>query len=392
MGSSLPTLLIFHPYDELYGSDRMVAAVVRAVRECYHCVVILPADGPLADLIRAAGADVQFLATPVVRKALLAPVPFVEFAARLPSTVVEVLRLIRRIRPTICYVNTIAIPVVLLACRLSGVRTVCHTHEAENGIGRALEIALTAPLFLAHDIVAISRTAAQFTCRRFPALRKRVTVVYNCVALPDRVVPLARELPTPLRMVLLGRWSERKGTDVAIVATALLRDRGIDVTLDVVGGIFPGYEWFEEKIRAQSAELGLAEVVRFVPFTPDPASTYESADVVLVPSRSEPFGLVAVEAMVRGRVVVAADVDGLSEVMEGASANWRFEPGSAESLAAGVAACVRDWPASLVEAQAARDRIGARFGEATFARRLLDLLDGADASAAAGLARDVSSR
>lgn len=392
MHSPRPTLLIFHPYDELYGSDRMVATVVRAVQERYRCVVVLPADGPLADLVRDEGADVRFLLMPVVRKALLAPAALFRFVVRSPGTVVRLLRLIREIRPAICYVNTIAIPVVLLACRLSGARTVCHTHEAENGLGRLLEIALTAPLFLAHDIVAISRTAARFTCCRFPALLKRTTVVYNCVPIPERVVPLAPELPKPVRMVLLGRWSERKGTDLAIAAAALLRDRGIDATLDVVGGIFPGYEWFEEKIRAQSSELGLAGVVRFVPFVPDPGPTYESADIVLVPSRSEPFGLVAAEGMSRSRVVVAADVDGLSEIMEGASANWTFEPGSADGLASSIEACVRDWPASLVEAHAARGRIEARFGEATFARRLLDLLDGSGAAVSAVPARDVSPR
>lgn len=391
MDSSLPTLLIFHPYDELYGSDRMVATVVRAVKDHYRCVVVLPADGLLADLVRDAGADVRFLPMPVVRKALLAPAAFLKFAVRVPGAIVKVLRLIRQIRPATCYVNTIAIPVVLLACRLSGVRTVCHTHEAENGIGRVLEIALTAPLFLSHDIVAISRTAAEFTCRRFPALLGRITVVYNCVSIPDRVVPLPQERPTPARMVLLGRWSERKGTDLAIAAAGLLKDQGVDVTLDVVGGIFPGYEWFEEKIRAQVAELGLGDTVALLPFTTDPAPVYESADVVLVPSRSEPFGLVAVEGMARARVVVAADVDGLSEIMEDAPVNWTFEPGSAEALAASIAACLRDWPASLVEAQAARDRVEARFGEAAFARQLVGVLEGRDAAASAVLARDISS-
>ncbi|MEP6658366.1 MAG: glycosyltransferase [Acidimicrobiales bacterium] len=121
----------------------------------------------------------------------------------------------------------------------------------------------------------------------------------------------------PDRKVLLfvGRIQPLKGLDVAIRALA-----HIDKAMLLVVGGASGVEGDSEvtRIRALIQELGVVDRVRFV--APQPhhllSSYYRAADVCLVPSRSESFGLVALEAAACGTPVVAAAVGGLRTIVD----------------------------------------------------------------------------
>ena len=118
-------------------------------------------------------------------------------------------------------------------------------------------------------------------------------------------------------LLFVGRIQPLKGVDVAVRALAEL-DRP-DAVLVIVGGA-SGVAGAEEveKVGALVDELGLGERVRFVPPQPHHllSSYYRAADVVLVPSRSESFGLVALEAAACGTPVVASAVGGLLTLVD----------------------------------------------------------------------------
>ena len=63
------------------------------------------------------------------------------------------------------------------------------------------------------------------------------------------------------------------------------------------GTTFPGYEWFEQRLRERAARPDLAGHVRFAGYLHPTWPALADADVVLVPSRVEPFGNTAVEAL-----------------------------------------------------------------------------------------------
>jgi D-inositol-3-phosphate glycosyltransferase len=118
-------------------------------------------------------------------------------------------------------------------------------------------------------------------------------------------------------LLFVGRIQPLKGVDVAIRALAELEDSSS--TLVVVGGP-SGPSGATESGRLQTIvdELGLAERVRFLPPQPHDslADFYRAADVCVVPSRSESFGLVALEAAACGTPVVAAAVGGLRSLVD----------------------------------------------------------------------------
>jgi D-inositol-3-phosphate glycosyltransferase len=129
----------------------------------------------------------------------------------------------------------------------------------------------------------------------------------------------ALSLPTvPPMLLFVGRIQPLKGLDVAVTALASLT-RHPDAFLVAVGGPSgPNGQAELTRIRALASDLGIAERVRFVPPQRHEllSTYYRAADVCLVPSRSESFGLVALEAAACGTPVVASAVGGLTTLVE----------------------------------------------------------------------------
>lgn len=129
-----------------------------------------------------------------------------------------------------------------------------------------------------------------------------------------RALGLDLHAPT---MLFVGRIQPLKGLDVAIGALAELGRP--DVSLVVVGGP-SGRTGDAElaRVHGLAETLGVADQIRWVPPQPHHllSSWYRAADLVLVPSRSESFGLVALEAAACGVPVVAAAVGGLRTLID----------------------------------------------------------------------------
>ena len=118
-------------------------------------------------------------------------------------------------------------------------------------------------------------------------------------------------------ILFVGRIQPLKGLGLAVRCLAELEDP--DVTLLIVGGP-SGVDGEAElaRTRALVEQLGVEDRVRFVPpqSHADLARYYRAVDVCLVPSHSESFGLVALEAAACGTPVVAAAVGGLSSLVD----------------------------------------------------------------------------
>ena len=113
-------------------------------------------------------------------------------------------------------------------------------------------------------------------------------------------------------LLFVGRLVSVKGADLAIEALRRLRERGVETTLTICGD---GPE--RDALERQARKAGLGEVVTFKGWTePDELAThYRRGKLLLVPSRYEPFGIVALEAIASGCPVVAAETGGLPEAV-----------------------------------------------------------------------------
>ncbi len=145
-------------------------------------------------------------------------------------------------------------------------------------------------------------------------------------------------------LLFVGRIQPLKGADVAVRTLAELSRRR-DAHLVIVGGP-SGPRGLEHLsfISELVQDLGLRERVRFVDPQPHEllSTHYRAADVCVVPSRSESFGLVALEAAACGTPVVASAVGGLTTLVEDGRTGYLVDEPSPDAFARAVSQVIED--------------------------------------------------
>ena len=182
-------------------------------------------------------------------------------------------------------------------------------------------------------LVANTAEEAEQLVELYGADRSRVDVVPPGVDL-EVFVPGRRSLArvelgiadTDDVILFVGRIQPLKAPDVLLGAVAKLVEGDLDrrnrTMVVVVGGPSGAGTAEPEQLQKMAVELGISDLVRFSPALPQTelARWYQAADVTVVPSYSESFGLVAIESQACGTPVVAASVGGLrTAVSEGES-------------------------------------------------------------------------
>lgn len=364
-----------NPSADLYGSDRMMLETVRGLREVGWTVVVAASQpGPLVTELLAAGATVEICPAPVVRRSNLSPRGMLQLGAQVLRGVPAMVRLLRRVKPDVVYVNTVTIPFWLVLTRLLRVPSAIHIHEAEGSASAVARYGLTVPSRLADRVICNSATSLEVAARS-GGRRSRMQVILNGVAGPDTVEPPRESVPDP-RLLFIGRLSPRKGVDVAVRALAALRVDGSPVSLDLVGAVFPGYEWYETELHDLVRNEGLEDVVRFHGFTPDVWPHLRHADVVLVPSRAEEsFGNTVVEAALSARPVVVSDHTGLREAASHLEAAVAVPADRPEVVADAVRGLLKDWPQTRAKALRDADESVRRYAPAGYRRAVSAVLE-----------------
>ncbi len=137
-------------------------------------------------------------------------------------------------------------------------------------------------------------------------------------------------------LLFVGRIQPLKGVDVAVRTLAAVANAHPDARLAVVGGPSGprGADELERTVALVHG-LGLDDRVFFVPPRPHEllSTYYRAADVCLVPSRSESFGLVALEAAACGTPVVASDVGGLRTLVDHGRTGYLVDRSDPEAFA-----------------------------------------------------------
>jgi D-inositol-3-phosphate glycosyltransferase len=172
----------------------------------------------------------------------------------------------------------------------------------------------------ADRLLVLTCGEARLLHRSYGISGQRLTVVPAGVDL-DLFRP--RELPAPStrdpELLFVGRLQPLKGPDIAVRILAEVRRSRPTARLRIIGGTSGtgAGATGPEELRDLAASLGVADAVTIEPAVDqcDLVARYHAADVVIVPSRSETFGLVALEAQACGIPVVAAAVAGLEAVV-----------------------------------------------------------------------------
>ncbi|MEW5700810.1 MAG: glycosyltransferase family 4 protein [Candidatus Zixiibacteriota bacterium] len=179
---------------------------------------------------------------------------------------------------------------------------------------------------------------------QFPWLRGKTTVIPNGIAPippPDieriRAARMALDLPTDELIILYaGRLLAVKGVDILIRAYAALVPPFPGSRLVLVGD---GGD--RERFQRLVVDAGIEGHVEFRGYTTDPAAYLDACDLLALASRSETFGFVLLEAMQRGKAIVATRVGAVSEVVTDECA-LLVPPENHQSLSEAIGALLSD--------------------------------------------------
>ena len=132
-----------------------------------------------------------------------------------------------------------------------------------------------------------------------------------------------------LKIGVVSRLEHIKGMDMIIPAFAKIHRDFPEIELIIVGD-----GSLRESMEAEASSLGLSDSVSFAGRQPQDRlqDFYDKIDILLMPSRSEGFGLTAVEGMARGCVLVAADTGGLPEVVRDGKDGYLHIPEDIQDL------------------------------------------------------------
>lgn len=329
-------LLVVSSYlPNLGGLQSVTSALAQALVEQGHDVSVLaqryPRDLDARETIN--GVVVRRLLFLVPRWSQLRQRRFDLFLAGLfyfPVTLFRLISLLRRERPDVVNLHFVGVPApfLLAAHALKPFKYVVSLHGDDvQGLSRGTAFdrwVFRQTLRRANAVTACSQDLLNQALKVDDTFAAKSQVIVNGITLPQAE-------PIQVQDVVLGvgRLMPKKGFDVLLNALKRLKERGKAVRLVLIGD---GPE--RQALEICAEKLALASSVEFRGAQTRDAvyDAMRASKLVVVPSRQEPFGLVALEAMALGKPLVASRVGGLIDVLDGADAEL-VPPDDAAALA-----------------------------------------------------------
>ena len=239
----------------------------------------------------------------------------------------------RRECPDIAHVQYMApgaIPILLL--RLLGVKQIVATTHTAADIYPSLRLVHFIQRHCVRAFTCITERAersffgtSQLYDEHTLLKKRNHFTIYNTLSRSFTNLPQQRNNTQPATLGVVSRLEPIKGMDLVIPAFAEVRKAHPDVRLLIVGE-----GSLRQEMQKQAEVLQVQEVIEWAGRQPQEAlpQWYQRMDIVLMPSRSEGFGLTAIEAMACGCVVIAAHTGGLPEVVRDGEVGLLHEPES----------------------------------------------------------------
>ena len=178
--------------------------------------------------------------------------------------------------------------------------------------------------------------------------KNKTNVIYNGLSLDSFIgeldIKAKWNIPSNhIVFVAAGRLTRQKGFDLLIEAIRQMSKKEIEFTVLIAG---TGKE--HSALKAQIKKAKLVSKVKLIGFQNNLASILKSADYILMPSRQEGMPNVVMEGMALGKLVLAANVNGVPELMSHLKTGYIFKPFQVESIKRAVQFALNNYGSQLV--------------------------------------------
>ena len=331
-------ILIIHQSAELYGSDKTLLIFLQNInKNNFFTVVVLPNDGPLKAELEKIG--IKVVITPVLKlyRDIFTFKNGIKFIKESFKSISVVNNLHKEHNFDIVYSNTLAVLLGALFSLKKQIKHIWHVHEI---IEHPKTIAWLFPKLLyyfSNTIICNSEATKKNIVKREKRNLNKTIVVHNGILFSEISNHLKKSdfgfSENDIIITLVGRISRLKGHNWLLQTFNEYFKNNNSIKLLFVGSPVPNQEHYLFNIEDYIKLNNLSKLVKIIPFTLDLDGIWSITDIAVMPStEKESFGLVAAEAMMAKKPVVAANHGGLMEIVVDNETGYLIEPNSKEAF------------------------------------------------------------
>lgn len=325
-------ILFIHQSAELYGSDKTLLIFLKnCSNKNIFPVVIIPSEGLLKKELEDIGVLVYVIPVLKLYRDLFKVKNLINFAKDFFISIRELRKLNKKYNFDLIYSNTLAVLLGSVFSKLYNIKHVWHVHEI---IEKPKIIAWIYPKLLyytANCVICNSKATAKNLTSRQKKLSKKISIVYNGIDLtvkpPKSETKRLGFKESDTVLGVIGRISKLKGHLWLLKTFNQYFKEKTDLKLLIVGSPVPNQENYLIEVKKFISKNNLSNNVKILPFTKDLNNVWKTLDILIVPSiEKESFGMVALEAMLNKKPVIASNHGGLKEIVVNNVTGYLVEP------------------------------------------------------------------
>ncbi|MXV38582.1 glycosyltransferase [Flavobacteriaceae bacterium Ap0902] len=338
------TILLLHQSASLYGSDKTLLELALAIKadKRWTPIVVLPFKGPLVDKLQENGITVVDLPVLKVSRDLLHPKNLWKLPFRIYKELNDFKVYFKDYKVDVIHSNTLAVLIGAFVYKSLKAKHIWHVHEMIEKPSFVKEFYRYLLPNKSDIIIANSKATEAFWLDNRKPLQKKFRLVYNGLDLPkDKLRPSIAAIKEKLFHIpvdglvigLVGRINQYKGHDLLLKTFEELSRRYPQIYLVMIGSTPPGKAFYKTELKNKIDQVEAKDSIRLIDFQEDIAAVWSAIDIAVVPTIiAESFGLVALEAMLAKKPVIASAIGGLVEVVDDEETGYLFEPENAQML------------------------------------------------------------
>ena len=340
----MKNILFIHQSAELYGSDKTLLLLLKNLdKNKFKPIVLLPFDGPLKEALE--NENIEVVIAPVLKlyRKLFTPKNLVGFFKDIKAAFKIVNELHTKYQFTLIYSNTLAVLLGIMFAWKNNIKHLWHVHEIieKPSLFKKAFIGLLSLKCNTHIVYNSQATRLFWEVNN--TIKNKGIVIHNGIEINNlqcsstEISEVRKKLfqaqPNEVVLALVGRISRWKGQMILLDAFNNLVQKNENIKLVFVGAPPPNQEKFQEDLEERITSFQLNDKVLIIPFQNEIHKIWQAIDIAVVPSTEpEPFGMVAIEAMLAHKPIVGSNHGGLTEIIVNNETGFLVTPKSVQDL------------------------------------------------------------
>jgi len=350
----MKNILFIHQSAELYGSDKTLLLLLKHIdRNKFNPVIILPFEGPLQNELEK--KNIKVVIAPVLKlyRKMFSPKNILKFFKDIKEAFKVLDKLNKEHEFDLIYSNTLAVLLGIFYAKKNNIKHLWHVHEIIESPKIFTKLFCKLLALKSNSIIVYNSVATKVFWNVNNRINLKSKVICNGLEIheeeihEDEISNIRKDVfhsnPSELIIALVGRISRWKGQKVLLNSFYEILKKHENIKLAFIGSPPPNQELFLVELQERIDELKISDKVVLIPFTNEISKIWQSIDIAVVPSTEpEPFGLVAVEAMLAKKPVIGSNHGGLTEIIVNNETGFLVEPSNKKVLAEAISKLIED--------------------------------------------------